>query len=169
MSDLFERIVVPVAGPEDARATSRAIDPYLAGETPEVVVVHVIEKAGGAPDKAGVEQRQAYAEEIFDVAREELEVRALETEIRYGTDIPEAIFGAAGDHDATAIVVTPRGGSRWLRLLTGDVALEVVTRTDRPVVVLPDPDTARGSDDGGNTGTEADDDTGSDRSGGAGT
>jgi nucleotide-binding universal stress UspA family protein len=151
MSDLFERIVVPVAGPEDARATSRAVEPHLSGETDEIVVVHVIEKAGGAPDKAGVEQRQEYAEETFDVVREELADWSVETEIRYGTEIPETIFGAAGDHDATAIVITPRGGSRWLRLLTGDVALEIVTETDRPVVVLPDVSTAGGSEgvDGG--------------------
>ncbi len=153
MSDLFERVLVPVASPDDARATSRAVEPYLARETSEVVVVHVIEKAGGAPDKAGVEQRQAYAEEIFEVVRETLDVQSLETEIRYGTDVPEAIFGAAGDHDATAVVITPRGGSRWLRLLTGDVALDIVTETDRPVVVLPDLETAGGSDSGGGGGT----------------
>ncbi len=148
MSDLFERILVPVASPDDARATSRAVEPYLAGETSEVVVVHVVEKAGGAPDKAGVEQRQEYAGEIFEVVRGELEDQSLETEIRYGTDVADAIFGAADDHDATAIVITPRGGSRWLRLLTGDVALDIVTATDRPVVVLPDRGTAAGRDSG---------------------
>jgi nucleotide-binding universal stress UspA family protein len=139
MTGLFERVVVPVASPEDARATSRAIQQYLDDETSDLVVVHVVEKAGGAPDKAGVEQREAYAEEVFDVVREELgDDHPIETEIRYGTEISETIFAAAGDHDATAIVITPRGGSRWIRLLTGDVALKIVTETDRPVVVLPD-------------------------------
>jgi len=139
MTALFERVVVPVASPEDARATSRAVQPYLDGETSEIVIVHVIEKAGGAPDKAGIEQREEHAEGIFEVVREELDGDPLiETEIRYGTDVSETIFEAATDHDATAIVITPRGGSRWIRLLTGDVALDLVTKTDRPVVVLPD-------------------------------
>jgi nucleotide-binding universal stress UspA family protein len=138
VTDLFERVVVPVASPEDARATARALDPHLdSGD--RVVAVHVIEKAGGAPDKAGVEQREEYAVEVFDALRSALDDdRPVETEIRYGTDVTDAIFGAASDHGASAIVITPRGGSRWLRLLTGDVALDIVTETDRPVVVLPD-------------------------------
>jgi nucleotide-binding universal stress UspA family protein len=133
MTDLFERVVLPVASPEDARATCAAVKPHLTGEA---VAVHVIEKAGGAPDKAGVEQREEYATETFEAVRECLD--AVETELRYGTDIAGTIFEAASDHDASAIVITPRGGSRWLRLLTGDVALDIVTETDRPVVVLPD-------------------------------
>jgi len=126
-------------------------------QKPAETAVHVIEKAGGAPDKAGVEQREEYAEEIFAAVRDRLDVnRPVETEVRYGTDGAETIFGAAADHDATAIVVTPRGGSRWIRLLTGDVALDIVTKSDRPVVVLPDvgeveedadEDVSTGSDD----------------------
>jgi nucleotide-binding universal stress UspA family protein len=133
MTDLFERVVLPVASPEDARATCAAVEPYLTGEA---VAIHVIEKAGGAPDKAGVEQREEFAAETFEAVRDCL--GGVETEIRYGTDVAETIFEAASDHDASAIVITPRGGSRWLRLLTGDVALDIVTETDRPVVVLPD-------------------------------
>ncbi|WP_340101117.1 universal stress protein [Salinibaculum salinum] len=147
MTDLFDRVVLPVASPEDARATSRAARDYLTGS---VVAVHVVEKAGGAPDKAGVEQREEYAEEIFDALEESLgEDRDVDTEIRYGTDVAETIFDAANDHNASAIVITPRGGSRWVRLLTGDVALDIVTQTDRPVVVLPDVSDEDVTDSGG--------------------
>jgi nucleotide-binding universal stress UspA family protein len=150
MTDLFDRVLLPVASPEDARATCRAARGYLSGS---VVAVHVIEKAGGAPDKAGVQQREEYAEECFDALTNCLdEGREIATEIRYGTDIADTIFAAASDHDATAIVITPRGGSRWVRLLTGDVALDIVTETDRPVVVLPDVSDERDTDtasDGG--------------------
>lgn len=136
MVDLFDRVVVPVASPEDAAATCRAAGPYLTGT---VVAVHIIEKGGGAPDKAGVEQREEYAGEIFGAMRDCLDDGlALETEIRYGTDVAETIFEAAKNLDASSIVITPRGGSRWVRFLTGDVALDIVTETDRPVVVLPD-------------------------------
>ena len=144
MAELFDRVVIPVASVEDAVATCRAARPYLTGS---VVAVHVIEKAGGAPDKASPEQREEVAEEIFDAVHDALDDdRTVETDLRYGTDVSETIFAAAADHDASAIVITPRGGSRWVRLLTGDVALDLVTETDRPVVVLPDVDTA---DDGG--------------------
>jgi len=135
MTELFDRVLLPVAGKEDAAATARAVGDREFGS---IVAIHVVEKAGGAPDKASVEQREAEADAAFDVLRDEL--GDVETELRYGTDVTETIFAAAADHDATSIVITPRGGNRFVQLLTGDVALSLVTDTDRPVVVLPDPD-----------------------------
>lgn len=136
MAELFDRVLVPVASEEDAESSAEALERHEYGEA---VFLNVIEKAGGAPDKAGVEQRELAAEEMFDAARAVL--GDVETEIRYGTDITETIFEAADDLDATAIVVTPRGGNRFIRLITGDIALRLVTETDRPVVVLPDDET----------------------------
>lgn len=137
---LFERVVVPVANLEDAESTTDALVPYVEGTDCTVIAVHVIEKAGGAPDKASVEQREQRAEEIFDIVTEGLrdtEV-SLETDLRYGTDIAETVIEAAHDSDASAIVFTPRGGSRWRKLLTGDVAHKLVENSDIPVLVLPD-------------------------------
>lgn len=137
MSDLLADVLLPVASEDDARSSTSAIAGRDYGT---VTVVHVIEKAGGAPDKAGVEQREAAAEEMFAAARAVL--GDVETAVLYGTDVAEAIFEAAAERDVTAIVVTPRGGNRFVRLLTGDVALRLVTDSDRPVVVLPDVDDA---------------------------
>ncbi|WP_284007509.1 universal stress protein [Haloarcula pelagica] len=133
MADLLDRVVLPVDSEEDAESSARALADQEYGE---VVVVNVIEKAGGAPDKAGVEQRELAAEEMFEAAKSVL--GDIETEIYYGTDVVETIFEAAADHDATAVVVTPRGGSRFVQLITGDVALRLITENDHPVVVLPD-------------------------------
>ena len=144
MTDVFDRVLLPVAGDEDAAATARAADSYLDGE---IIAINVVEKAGGAPDKASVEQREAEAEKAFDVLRDAL--GDVETEIRYGTDVADTIFAAADDHDVTSIVVTPRGGSRLVRLLTGDVALSLVSESDRPVVVLPDSESDANDDGGG--------------------
>lgn len=134
---LTERVLVPIASEEDARATCRALRPY---GPREVIAVHVIEKAGGAPDKAGVEQRQERAAGIFAAVESAFEgiETDVETEIRYGTNVAETVVAAAGDHGASAIVFSPRAGSRWVRLLTGDVALSLLTGSDRPVVVLPE-------------------------------
>ena len=152
MTSLFDRVVVPVADPDDAQATCRALRDRLTGSA---VLVHVIEKGGGSIDKASVEQREEYAEDVFTAARAVFgDDVSVETEIRYGTDVAEAIFDAAGDENASAIVITPRGGSRWVRLLTGDVALDLVTKTDRPVVVLPDVSETDG-DDPDASGTDA--------------
>lgn len=138
---LFGRVVVPIESPADAAATCRALRPYLADGVAEVVVLHVIEDAGG-PTDAGGERDEATAE-IFDIvteAFEEIGITLFDTRVLYRSDVADAILEAAADVDASAIVFTPQGASRWLRLLTGDVALPLVTETDRPVVVLPEPD-----------------------------
>jgi nucleotide-binding universal stress UspA family protein len=138
--NLFETVLLPVASEADAGTTGAAAAARIGAADGRAVVVHVIEKAGGAPDKASVEQREEQAAEIFAAAREAFADVGVEVETRlaYGTDIAETIFEVADDVDATAIAFTPREGNRWKRLLTGDVALSLVTETDRPVVVLPE-------------------------------
>lgn len=134
---LLTRALVPIANEEDATATAAALRQYLGGDE-TVIGIHVIEKAGGAPDKASVEQREREATEIFGVFGAALEDIEVETEIRYGTDVAETIIDASHDLKASGIVFTPRGGSRWVKLLTGDVTTSLLNRSDRPVVVLPD-------------------------------
>jgi len=138
--DLLETVVVPIASEDDAATTAEALRPYL-GAGPEVRVVHVIEKAGGAPDKAAVEQREATAERIFGVVERRFADSGVDvtSEVLYGTDVADAVVAAADETDASAIAFTPRGASRWLKLISGDVAGALLRKTDRPVIVLPAP------------------------------
>ncbi|RZH69375.1 universal stress protein [Natrinema altunense] len=131
-------VLVPAADPEDGERTAAALAPHLSPSS-RVIVVNVIEKAGGAPDKASVEQREEYARTIFERARGPLEERAgtVETAILFGTDVVETIFEAATERDVDAVVFEPRGGSRFVELLTGDVARRLVTEASVPVVALP--------------------------------
>ncbi|WP_408958618.1 universal stress protein [Natrinema sp. 74] len=131
-------ILVPVADPDDGERTAVALAPHLEPSS-AVLVVNVIEKAGGAPDKASVEQREEYAREIFERARGPLEERAasVETAILFGTDVVEAITNAAKERGVDAVVFEPRGGNRFAELLSGDVARRLVTRASVPVVALP--------------------------------
>lgn len=139
---LFHRVVLPVASPDDARTICQALLPRLHDFEGSVLAVSVVEKAGGAPDKASVEQREEHARDIFTVVESELgsEGTDVETEILHGTDIAETIRDAADEYDASAIVLRPRGGSRWVKRLPGDTATNLIENTDRPVVVLPDRD-----------------------------
>lgn len=139
-ASLFERVLVPVANREDARSTADALKPYLDFAVEDILAVHVIEKAGGAPDKASVEQRELEAEEIFQSMAESLADPTLDlgTEILYGTNIAETIIDGANDFGATAIVFTPRGGSKWVKLLIEDVTTGLITQSDIPILVLPD-------------------------------
>ncbi|WP_336135125.1 universal stress protein [Natronomonas amylolytica] len=135
---IMDRIVVPVATPEDAQETCRALEPHL-DEVGVVVAVHVIEKAGGAIDKAPLEKRQEDAEEILGVVENRLgDDVAVSTRVVYDTDAVDGIFEAAEDADATSIVFVAREGGRFIRLLSGDTAARIVSEAPIPVVALPD-------------------------------
>ncbi|UIP00971.1 universal stress protein [Halobaculum sp. CBA1158] len=144
MTRLLERVVVPVASEADAIETARALTPHEA-ELGDVTLTYVVEKAGGAPDKAGVEQREEAAREAFDAFAEVLPAVTADHRIAYDTDIVDGILGVVDETDATAIAFTPREGGRFVRLLTGDISLRLVTGADVPVVSLP----RRGGDDAG--------------------
>jgi nucleotide-binding universal stress UspA family protein len=139
-ASLFARPVVPVANEDDAEATAAAVLPHAAAVGGRPVFLHVVEKAGGAPDKASVEQREDLADEMFErleAAAAEAGVDA-ETELRYGTDVAETVFETAREVGATSIAFTPRDGSKWWDLFSSDVRDSLVTESDLPVVVLPD-------------------------------
>ncbi|WP_435333458.1 universal stress protein [Haloarchaeobius sp. TZWWS8] len=139
MSDsLLTHALVPVANDDDAAETLDSLLPYLDQEC-RLTVVHVIEKAGGAPDKASVEQREEEAEVAFDHVRERCAEAGIdcETRLAYGTDVPETVFEVAEEINASSIVFVPRKGSRFIRFLTGDTALDIVTDSNRPVITLP--------------------------------
>lgn len=74
-----------------------------------MIAVHVIEKAGSAPDKASVEQRELAAKEMFQIVRDRLQGSDIDhqTEHRYGTDVGDAIIEAAHNLGASAIVFIP--------------------------------------------------------------
>ena len=138
MSELMARPVIPIAGEEDAKQTYERVAPYLNADA-DVLVVNVIEKAGGGIDKASVEQRKIVAEEAFAVfqARATQDDIHVETSIRYDTDIADAIKAAARDHDASCISFVARGGGRLVEFLSGSVRSRLTIDNDVPVVVLP--------------------------------
>jgi len=133
-------MVVPVASVDDALTTAGALAPYLDDEDRSVVAVHVVEKAGGALDKASVEQREQAAEAAFDAVVDALGDVAATTETRvlYGTDVAETIVDSARAVDATAIPFTPRGGGLLTKLLSGDVSHSLVENGEVPVLSFPD-------------------------------
>ncbi|MFB6092847.1 MAG: universal stress protein [Haloquadratum sp.] len=137
---LFARPLFPVANEADAARTLAATLPYVRAAEGRATVLHVIEKAGGAPDKAPLEAREDLAEEIFDRAREAAADAGVgvETELRYGTDVADTIVAAADEIGATAIVFSPRGGRSWWDLFSGDVRETLTTESDVPVVVFPE-------------------------------
>lgn len=140
MSELLETVLVPIADPADARETARAIAPYLTPDT-ELLVAHVVPKGEGVPDKAAVEQREAYAEEAYETFMAELpDDVAMSPVTLYGRDVGETIVEGAREAGATAIAYTPRGLSGWMQFLTGSVADDILENGELPVLVLPELD-----------------------------
>jgi len=142
VDSLFARPLLPVANEDDADRTATLAFPYIAAAGGRATALHVIEKAGGAPDKAPLEQREAMAEEIFEHVRSAAAEAGVdvETDLRYGTDVAETILETAEATDATAIVFTPRGGKAWWNLFSGDTHETLTTENEVPVVVLPSRD-----------------------------
>lgn len=150
VDSLFTRTLLPVASKEDARKTAAAALPRVKAEGGTAIVVHVIEKADGAPDKAGVEQRRMHAEDILNEGTRLFDKAGIDNEdhVVFGTDVVETILDGADQMNATSIAYCPRDSGRLTKLLTGDVARHLVQRTDRPLVMLPANDQTDGEDRG---------------------
>ncbi|MFC7215710.1 universal stress protein [Saliphagus sp. GCM10025334] len=131
-------ILVPAADPDDAERTARALAPRIGPEN-TVLVVHVVEKAGGAPDKAPLEARREFADDVFSRARGPLEETGanVETEVLYGTDVVDAIFEAADDGGADGVAFVPRKGNRLVEMVSGDTSRRLIREATLPVLVLP--------------------------------
>lgn len=153
-SNLLSTPFVPVASVEDAEITLDAVLERVAAAGGRMTVAHVVEKAGGAPDKASMEQREELAEEAFELVRERATAAGVdvETTLLYGTDVAETLVEGAHDAGASAIVFTPRGHKWWWDLFSDDVADALVHESDLPVVVLP----SRAVDDGDEDDTAGD-------------
>ncbi|WP_256300620.1 universal stress protein [Haloarchaeobius salinus] len=132
---LTDTVVVPVAHESDARKTAAALEPY---DVDRVVVVHVVEKAGGAPDKTPVEQSEEIAEASFAAFRETFP--DADDALAYRRDVVGGIIDLAEQEDASAIAFRPREEGRIVRFLSGDHSLRLVTQSPIPVISLPSED-----------------------------
>ena len=108
---LEERIIAPVANPDDVTRTVRAVDDRLDPNRSKLTFVNVVEKGGGAIDKAPVEAQRENAVDAFEVVEAELTDRfEVDTLLLYGSDVVEEIMDSADEMDATAILFVPRPG-----------------------------------------------------------
>jgi nucleotide-binding universal stress UspA family protein len=133
---LFDRILLPLADPDDAERTARAIRPYLDEET-TLIITHVTQgEAAGTTVAMG---RDRFAEEIYEtfiavLGRQDLTIEWVTLE---GRDVSEAIIDTIGTLEATLMAFTPRDLDTWSRTLAGDPGSRLVRDADIPVMVFP--------------------------------
>ena len=131
-SEMLSHVLLPVATERDAEHTATALAPY---DPDQVTVLHVIEKAGGSPDKTPVEQSEEIADAAVEAVRAEFPDAELHT--AYSRNVVDAIFEVAAEIDASAIAYCSRGSNRLVQFLSGDLSVKLVTHADRPVIALP--------------------------------
>ena len=133
---LFERILLPLADPDDAERTARAVRPFLDSET-TLVITHVTEgEAAGTTITMG---RDHFAEATYEtfisvLGRQDLRLEWVTLE---GREVAEAIIDAIGTVEATLVAFTPRDLDTWSRILTGDPGSRLIREADIPVMIFP--------------------------------
>lgn len=133
-TNLLEHVLVPVANPDDANVTA----PALAAFDPDhVTVLYVIERPEGAIDPIPSEYFTEEGEQALEAFRNL--VPGIDERLTFGENLVETIFDVATEIDASAIAYRSRGGSRFVRFLSGDHALKLVADPPLPVIALPDP------------------------------
>ncbi len=135
--DLFERILIPIAGPTDAERTARAVRPHLAPDT-TLIVTHVTQ--GEAAETTVKSGRDRFAGATYESFSDILYRRDLQFEwlTVAGREVAEAIVDAVDIADATLVAFTPRDTGAWGRVIGGDPGGELIRNAGVPVMVFPD-------------------------------
>ncbi|MES3161156.1 MAG: universal stress protein [Halorubrum sp.] len=134
--ELFERVLVPIAGLEDAEETARAVRPHLDPGT-TVIVTHVTQ--GETADTAIKTGRDQFAgatyERFSDILhRDDLRFEWVTLEAR---EVAEGLVDAVNITGATLVAFTPREIDTWRRTISGDPGGQLIREADVPVMVFP--------------------------------
>jgi nucleotide-binding universal stress UspA family protein len=133
---LFERILLPLADPDDAERTARAVRPYIDSET-TLIITHVTEgEAAGTTIATGQDQfaEATYERFISVLGRQDL---GLEWVTLEGREVAEAITDVISTVEATIVAFTPRDLDTWSRIIAGDPGSRLIRNTDVPVMIFP--------------------------------
>ncbi|ATW87147.1 nucleotide-binding universal stress UspA family protein [Halohasta litchfieldiae] len=134
--ELLSRPVVPISGPEDAEATYNALVAHTDPADCRPLVLHVIVDTEGSDSINAQYQHANDACEQFK-SRAAADGMIVGTEIRYGKPVSETIIDVAEEYNGSSIVFCSRDDGAWFDLLLGGVRTALITKSKRPVVMLP--------------------------------
>jgi nucleotide-binding universal stress UspA family protein len=137
----LRRIVVAYDGSESSARAIQFVLRGLAGPDAEVWIVHASEAPRSVAEPRTEEEQGSEASAIEDSlraiqAREDPGGHRIHVWIREGSP-PAVLLAAAVEANADLIVVGTRGLRGARRLVLGSVSNELVTRSGRPVTVVP--------------------------------
>jgi nucleotide-binding universal stress UspA family protein len=135
------RLVIAYDGSESSNRAVHFALRRLAGPLTEVWIVHASEAPRSVVEPRTEEERGSESAAIEESLRslqmrEDPEGRRIHVWVREGP-ASAVVLAAAGDANAELIVVGTRGLRGARRLVLGSVSNELVTRSGRPVVVVP--------------------------------
>jgi len=135
-NDLFDRILVPIADPDDAEETARALRPHLDPNT-TLIVTHVIQ--GEAVETSVREGRDQFAGATYETFSDILYRYDLQFEwvTLEGREVAEAIIDGVEMTEATLVAFTPRDIDTWSRTIAGDPGGRLIRKSSVPVMVFP--------------------------------
>jgi universal stress protein E len=134
-----------VGGYQGPTSSVIRLSPILSGTT--ITLLHVMSQITASPDSPDGWQLQATADELMEEESPEgrlLEERAsmlensgfkVEAKVRHGLVVDEILEeSSAGNYDL--VVIGAHSTTGWKRYLLDDVAHQIITRADRPVLVV---------------------------------
>jgi len=131
----MSRILLAVSSPLAAQRVAQPVGDLARRMGAQVVVVHVSRPCTGQMR----DQEQADGEASLNLLREKLESFGVgvQTLLLFADDVASAILKTADECDASLIVLGLTAKNIFARLLAGNVPVELIKGTRRPVLLLP--------------------------------
>ncbi len=144
----LDRLLLCEGGSEDNPLVARFVAqmPGLATDTEEITVLHVMSQISAGPGIRGNHLRASASELIREhspegrVLENDLQILAercanCRPKVRHGLVVDE-ILAEAQSEDYGLVVIGTHPGEGWRRVLLDDLAHQIITRIDRPVLVI---------------------------------
>ncbi|MFQ6135683.1 MAG: universal stress protein [Candidatus Hydrothermarchaeales archaeon] len=130
----LNKVLLPVADPEDARETCQLAIPIIKNRNAKAVALFIV-----LTKKPTISQQELIAKETLSIMEEEFKRNGIPliSKTNYSRDVVKAMIEEGEKGNVDAIVIRPRIASRLTKFLAGDVLEGLVEKTKIPIIILP--------------------------------
>lgn len=136
----FQKILVAVGGPEDAKDTVGVVADLARAFGSEVLVVHLRERivaSGGTLEHESIPEAMAFGEGVAEVLVDRGISAMADVHGTSPDRVPDEVLTAARDFGADLIVIGPHHAHGMHQHLVGDIGRTVTDKTPCPVLLMP--------------------------------